>query len=151
MFGDTAARILIVDDEANARTALVELLRDDGYVVELAGDGLEALDKAAELAPDLVLTDLKMPGMSGLELLARLREGDPDLPVVVMTAFGEVENAVSAMRSGASDYLVKPLNVTELGAVIERELEQRRIRMEARRMRAQLSERYSFDNIEDRS
>jgi DNA-binding NtrC family response regulator len=140
-------RILIVDDEVNARTALCELLREDGYVVESAADAFKALGKFADFAPDLVLTDLKMPGMDGLQLLGRLRETDPDLPVVVMTAFGEVDTAVRAMRSGARDYLAKPVNVGELSIVVARELEQRRIRAEAGLLRARLAEKYSFANI----
>ncbi len=101
----------------------------------------------ADFAPDLVLTDLKMPGMDGLQLLDKLREGDPELPVIVMTAFGEVETAVRAMRAGARDYLTKPVNVGELSVVVARELEQRRIRAEAGLLRARLAEKYSFDNI----
>jgi DNA-binding NtrC family response regulator len=144
---ETTGRVLVVDDEVNARTALVELLRDEGYAVEAAADAFKALGKMAEFAPDLVLTDLKMPGMDGLQLLAKLREADPDLPVIVMTAFGEVETAVKAMRSGARDYLAKPVNVGELSVVIARELEQRKLRAEAGLLRARLSERYSFSNI----
>jgi two-component system, NtrC family, response regulator HydG len=94
-----------------------------------------------------VLTDLKMPGMDGLALLARVRENDPDLPVVMMTAFGEVETAVRAMQAGARDYLAKPVNVAELMVILARELEQRRIRQEAGLLRARLAEKYSFDNI----
>jgi two-component system response regulator HydG len=101
----------------------------------------------ADFAPDLVLTDLKMPGMDGLALLERLRADDPDLPVIVMTAFGEVETAVRAMRAGARDYLGKPVNVGELSVVVARELEQRRIRAEAGLLRARLSEKYSFESI----
>src|SRR5262245_15186206 len=108
---ETKGRILIVDDEVNARTALCELLRDEGYVAESAADAFKARGKMADFAPDLVLTDLKMPGMDGLQLLGRLLEDDPQLPVVVMTAFGEVETAVKAMRAGARDYLAKPVNV----------------------------------------
>jgi DNA-binding NtrC family response regulator len=144
---ETKGRILIVDDEVNARTALAELLRDEGYVVEAAADAFKALGKMADFAPDLVLTDLKMPGMDGLTLLGRLRDDDPDLPVLVMTAFGEVESAVRAMQSGARDYLAKPVNVAELSVVVAREMEQRRIRQEAGLLRARLSEKYSFDNI----
>jgi len=140
-------RILIVDDEVNARSALVELLRDEGYAVESAADGFKAVGKAAEFAPDLVVTDLKMPGMDGLQLLAKLRENDPDLPVIVMTAFGEVETAVKAMRAGARDYLAKPVNVGELSVVVARELEQRRLRAETGLLRQRLSEKYSFSNI----
>ncbi len=144
---ESKGRILIVDDEVNARTALVELLRDDGYTVEAAADAFKALGKVADFAPDLVVTDLKMPGMDGLQLLAKLREGDADLPVIVMTAFGEVETAVKAMRSGARDYLSKPVNVGELSVVVARELEQRRLRAETGLLRARLSEKYSFSNI----
>ena len=144
---ENRGRILVVDDEVNARTALLELLRDEGYVVESAADAFKALGKAADFAPDLVLTDLKMPGMDGLQLLAKLRETDADLPVIVMTAFGEVETAVRAMRSGARDYLSKPVNVGELSVVVARELEQRRLRAETGLLRARLSEKYSFENI----
>jgi DNA-binding NtrC family response regulator len=143
----TKGRILVVDDEVNARTALGELLRDEGYVIETAADGFKALGKVADFAPDLVLTDLKMPGMDGIQLLGRLHEQEPDLPVVVMTAFGEVETAVSAMRAGARDYLSKPVNVGELSVVLARELEQHRLRQEAGMLRARLAEKYSFDNI----
>ena len=144
---ENKGRILVVDDEVNARTALLELLRDEGYVVESAADAFKALGKVADFAPDLVLTDLKMPGMDGLQLLAKLRETDADLPVIVMTAFGEVETAVRAMRSGARDYLAKPVNVGELSVVVARELEQRRLRAETGLLRARLSEKYSFENI----
>jgi DNA-binding NtrC family response regulator len=140
-------RILVVDDEANARTALAELLRDEGYAVETAGDGFKAMGKIAEFDPDIVLTDLKMPGMDGLELLRKLRAEDEERVVVVMTAFGAVESAVSAMKEGAADYLAKPINVTELTLVLKRELERLRLRREAGLLRARLAERYSFQNI----
>jgi DNA-binding NtrC family response regulator len=147
LMAENKGRILVVDDETNARTALSELLRDEGYVVEAAADAFKALGKAADFAPDLVLTDLKMPGMDGLALLARLREDSPDLPVVMMTAFGEVETAVRAMQAGARDYLAKPVNVAELIVVVARELEHRRIRQEAGLLRARLAEKYSFESI----
>ena len=139
--------LLVVDDEANARTALAELLRDEGYTVETAADGFKALAKFSELSPDVVLTDLKMPGMDGLELLARLGESGSDAVILVMTAFGAVETAVSAMKAGAADYLTKPLDMNELLLVLERELERQRLRREAGQLRARLAERYSFDNI----
>ena len=119
---ESKGRILVVDDEVNARNALLELLRDEGYAVETAADGFKALGKMEEFAPDLVVTDLKMPGMDGIQLLGKIRESDADLPVIVMTAFGEVETAVGAMRAGARDYLSKPVNVGELSVVVEREL-----------------------------
>ena len=144
---ESKGRILVVDDEVNARNALLELLRDEGYAVETAADGLKALGKMEEFAPDLVVTDLKMPGMDGIQLLGKIRDSDADLPVIVMTAFGEVETAVGAMRAGARDYLSKPVNVGELSVVVEREMAARRLRAEAGLLRARLSEKYSFDNI----
>jgi two-component system response regulator HydG len=144
---NTKGRILVVDDEVNARNALTELLTEEGYQVDSAADGFKALGKVADLAPDLVLTDLKMPGMDGLQLLAKLHEADRDLPVIVMTAFGEVETAVRAMRDGARDYLAKPVNVGELSVVVARELEQRRLRAEAGLLRERVAEKYSFPNI----
>src|SRR6478752_2494511 len=140
-------RVLVVDDEANARTALSELLRDEGYAVDTAADGFKALGKLAEFAPDLVVTDLKMPGMDGIQLLGKIREGDPDLPVVMMTAFGEVETAVGAMRAGARDYLSKPVNVGELSVIVAREMAGRRLRAEAGLLRERVAEKYSFNNI----
>jgi DNA-binding NtrC family response regulator len=140
-------RVLVVDDEANARTALAELLRDEGYAVETAGDGFKALGKIAEFDPEVIVTDLKMPGMDGLELLRKLRAEDEDRVVIVMTAFGAVESAVVAMKEGAADYLAKPINVTELTLVLKRELERLRLRREAGLLRARLAERYSFQNI----
>ncbi|MDX2019547.1 MAG: sigma-54 dependent transcriptional regulator [Deltaproteobacteria bacterium] len=141
------ARILVVDDEANARNALFELLKEEGYAVETAADGFKALGKMSDFTPDLVLTDLKMPGMDGLELLRRVRESDEDAVVVVMTAFGAVETAVTAMRNGAADYLTKPINMNELLLVLNRELEHLRLRKESGQLKARLAERYKFENI----
>jgi DNA-binding NtrC family response regulator len=140
-------RILIVDDEANARTALAELLRDEGYAVETAADGFKALPKLDDFAPDVVVTDLKMPGMSGLELMEKVRERDANCVVIVMTAFGAIETAVQAMRQGAADYLTKPVNVDELSLVLKRELERKRLRTEAGQLRERLSERHRISNI----
>ncbi|MBI3202612.1 MAG: sigma-54-dependent Fis family transcriptional regulator [Myxococcales bacterium] len=140
-------RILVVDDEPNARTALAEILKEEGYQVETAADGFKGLARAEEFGPDLVLTDLKMPGMDGVELLRKLRHHASDLPVVLMTAFGAVETAVSAMREGAADYLTKPLNTDELVLVIDRALERVRLRRETHELKSQLTERYRFDNI----
>ena len=141
------ARILVVDDEANARTALAELLRDEGYQVETAADGFKALPKLADFSPDLVLTDLKMPGLDGMELMRRSRELDPERAVVMMTAFGAIETAVTAMREGAADYLTKPLDMGELSLVLERALERRRLRAETSQLRQRLAERHRIKSI----
>jgi two-component system, NtrC family, response regulator HydG len=145
--GMRKGRVLIVDDEATARSALGEILGDEGYKVRTASDGFRALATAEEFAPDVVITDMKMPGMDGLELLARLRNLDPEIAVVLVTAFGAVGPAVQAMRSGATDYLTKPLNSDELLVVLERAFESADLRRDARRMREQLADRVKFDNL----
>lgn len=143
----TKDRILIVDDEANARSALSELLSGEGYQVETAADGFKALRKLAEQRPHLVLTDLKMPGMNGLDLLRKMREQDPGVIVVVMTAFGAVETAVAAMRHGAADYLTKPLDFRALLLVLERELERARRRTDGWPGRARAARRDEFQKV----
>src|SRR5688572_16451002 len=140
-------RILIVDDEPNARTALAQLLREDGYAVEMAADGFKALPQLDEFGPDLLLTDVHMPGMNGLELLRKARELDPEMAVVMMTAHGAVDGAVAAMRQGAADYLTKPINFEELGIVLDRALERRRLRREAGLLRERLSVRHRISSI----
>jgi len=134
-------RILVVDDEPTARLGLEKLLRRKGYRVQSEADGEAALKAAGEFAPDVVVTDLKMPKMDGLELLKQLRAQDRDVPVIVATAFGEVASAVSAMRAGADDYLTKPLEIDELVLSIERAMERRALRSEAENLRRQLRER----------
>jgi DNA-binding NtrC family response regulator len=128
-------KILVVDDEAAARSALSELLRDEGYVVHTAGDGFKALGQLEEWSPDIVVTDVQMPGMSGIELMEKIRERVPAVGVVVMTAFGSVENAVAAMQAGADDYLTKPVHFPELLLILERLLESKALRQENERLR----------------
>ncbi len=135
------ARILVVDDEASARSGLEKLLTQSGYDVDTAKDGVEALERVAERSPDLVVTDLRMPNMDGMALLAKLREQDRDLPVLVATAFGDVSSAVDAMRAGAVDFLTKPIDFDVMSLAIERALERRAIRVEAENLRRQLRER----------
>ena len=135
------ARILVVDDEPSARSGLEKLLKQEGYVVETAPDGPTAIALAADNAPDLVVTDLKMPGMDGVELLRKLHETYRDLPVIVATAFGDVASAVAAMRSGAEDYLTKPLDFDTLVVVAERALQRKELRIETENLRRQLRER----------
>ncbi|WP_437808512.1 sigma-54-dependent transcriptional regulator [Sorangium sp. So ce1078] len=135
------SRVLVVDDEASARSGLEKLLRQEGYAVDAAADGVEALEVAAERPPDVVVTDLKMPKMDGVTLLGKLREQDPALPVIVVTAFGDVSSAVQAMRAGAEDYLTKPVDFDALLLSIERALERSALRVEAENLRRQLRER----------
>jgi two-component system response regulator HydG len=134
-------RILVVDDEPSARSGLEKLLRQEGYAVESAADGASALASFADKPADVVVTDLKMPRMDGMELLAKLREQDEEIPVIVVTAFGDVSSAVGAMRAGAADYLTKPVDFDALMVSIERVLERRDLRAEADVLRRQLRER----------
>jgi len=113
-------RILVVDDEANARAALSEILRDEGYDTETAADGFKALGKLEEFAPDVVLTDLKMPGLDGITFMEKQSAPSPQTVFVVMTAFGTITSAVSAIKKGADNYLTKPLDYEALSAVVER-------------------------------
>jgi len=143
----TLGRILVVDDEVNARTALAELLRDEGYDVETAADAFKALGKLEAFTPDVVVTDLKMPGMDGIELVKKIKQMEEPPAVVVMTAFGAVQSAVDAMRAGAADYLTKPINFEELLVVLGRVLEHQKLRAEAARLRQRLTERVSRQNM----
>ncbi len=138
---ETKARVLIVDDEASARSGLEKLLRHEGYTVNTAADGPSALSAFSEVVPQVVVTDLKMPGMDGLELLKQLKEIDRGLPVVVVTEFGDVASAVAAMRAGADDYLTKPVDFDALTLAIERSLERSELRQEAEVLRRQVRER----------
>ena len=140
-------RVLVVDDEVNARTALAELLTDEGFEVETAADAFKALGKVDTFAPDVVVTDLKMPGMDGIELVQRLRALDDPPAVVVMTAFGAVQSAVEAMRAGASEYLTKPINLDELLVSLARVLEHQALRREARQLRQRVRDRVAPANI----
>jgi DNA-binding NtrC family response regulator len=142
-----SGRILVVDDEVNARTALAELLKDEGFDVEMAADAFKALGKYESFAPHVVLTDLKMPGMDGIELVKKLRAYEDPCDVIVMTAFGAVETAVEAMRAGASDYLTKPLNFDELLIVLNKVLENSQLRRETSQLRARVRDRVAPNNI----
>jgi DNA-binding NtrC family response regulator len=140
-------RILVVDDEANARTALAELLRDEGYEVETAADAFKALGKYESFAPHIVVTDLKMPGMDGIELVKKIRASDEVTGIIVMTAFGAVQSAIDAMRAGAAEYLTKPLNFDELLVVLAKVLETQALRRETRQLRQRVRERVAPGNI----
>ena len=148
---ESRGRILIADDEEAARRSLGQILGEDGYEVVLAPDGEEALRLVAEETPDILLTDLRMPGMDGYELLARIRQGFPDVSVVIMTAHGTIKSAVEALREGAEDYLTKPIDVEELEHLLDRILKRNRLVAETRMLRERLDDKYRFENIIGRS
>jgi DNA-binding NtrC family response regulator len=143
------SRILVVEDEEKLRRVIELHLAACGYEVEKAGTAEEAL-RLADRA-DLILTDLRLPGMDGIELLSILQRQDSRIPTVVMTAFGSVEKAVEAMKAGAVDFLMKPFSLDHLEAVLAKALEFRALRDENRQLREELGRRYSFENIVGRS
>jgi DNA-binding NtrC family response regulator len=143
--------ILIVEDEAKMRRLLELNLGEDGFTTFSAGDAETGLKLLRENPVDLVVTDLKLPGMNGLEFLQAVKRQNVALPVVVMTAFGTVETAVEAMKAGASDYVLKPFSLAEMRMVIRKELDVRNLREENRSLREALGKRYAHPNIVARS
>jgi len=143
----TKGRIVVIDDEVNAAVALETLLKEDGYEVGRAHDARGGLQLLEKVAPDVVLTDLRMPGMDGIELLAKIKEIRPETMVIVMTAYGTVKTAVKAMKLGAEDYLSKPIDVEELEVILQKALEKKGLLEEARTLRERLEHKYRFDNL----
>jgi two-component system, NtrC family, response regulator HydG len=135
------ARILIVDDEPDVLGFMQQLLETRGYEVDTATGGEQALLLLTDAAPALLITDLRMPHMSGLDLLEKVRLLNPNLPGIVLTAAGDISSAVRAMRAGAADYLSKPVDVGALLLAVERALEHRDLQTEAENLRSQLSAR----------
>ena len=143
--------VLIVEDEAKMRRLLELNLGEDGFATLSAGEAETGLKLLRENSVDLVVTDLKLPGMNGLEFLQAIKRQNATLPVVVMTAFGTVETAVEAMKAGASDYVLKPFSLSEMRMVIRKELDVRDLREENRSLREALGKRYAHPNVVARS
>ncbi|HET8644997.1 MAG TPA: sigma-54 dependent transcriptional regulator, partial [Vicinamibacteria bacterium] len=140
-------RVVVIDDEVNAAAALETLLNEDGHEVWRANDARAGLALLEKTDPDVVLTDLRMPGMDGLELLSRIKEARPDTMVILMTAYGTVKTAVKAMQMGAEDYLGKPLDMDELEVVLRRALEKKRLLQETAMLRERVTDKYRFENL----
>jgi DNA-binding NtrC family response regulator len=140
--------ILVVDDEEAQRTVLAGFLRKRGFEVLASASVDEALKLAASRTIDLVLTDLKMPGRTGVDLLDGIREINPEVPVVLMTAFGTVASAVDAMKHGAADFLTKPIDLDQLEVLVARTLERRALVSENRELRRQVESRYRLSGLE---
>ncbi|MDP2644957.1 MAG: sigma-54 dependent transcriptional regulator, partial [Desulfobacterales bacterium] len=139
--------ILIVDDEKNYLSILSAVLEDEGFEALTANSGHEALEILESSDVDVVLTDMKMPVMDGIALLERIKEKDPDLPVITMTAYGSVERAVEAMQKGAYNYLLKPFDNERLILYAKKANEMYRVVKENRRFRNDAESQYSFGNI----
>jgi DNA-binding NtrC family response regulator len=144
-------RILVIDDEPEMVENLVRILRREGYRCLSASDAAKGVELLDAHHPDLVLTDLKMPGMDGMEVLRRAHALDPALPVIMITAFQTVESAVAAIKQGAFDYLPKNFTVDQLRVTVERALRQRSLQVENRNLREQLQTTFRFESLLGRS
>ena len=143
--------ILVVDDEKSLRRILEVQLEQRGYTVTTAENGTDALGRLQTTHFGLIISDLRMPGLSGLDLLKEIRHVSPQSKVIILTAFGTVETAVEAMQSGAYHYVTKPVNFNELALVVERAFEHARLVQEVTALRESINERYGFENIVGRS
>ncbi len=143
--------ILIVDDEKNYLVVLEALLTPEGFEIVPAGNAAQAVSTIRDADLDLVITDLRMPGMSGMELLKESKRLKPELPVIVMTAYGTIETAVEAMKEHAYDYITKPFQNEQLKLTVRKALENHRLIRQNRILRAALSERFKFGNITGKS
>ena len=143
--------ILIVDDEKNYLVVLEALLGSEGYEIVATVDAKAAINTAREADLDLVITDMKMPGLSGMDLLEKIKVVKPEMPVIMMTAFGTIEMAVEAMRKGAYDYIQKPFENEQLKLTVRKALNNYRLIKENRLLTEALSDRFRFDNIVGKS
>src|SRR3954451_5397822 len=144
---DSVKHLLLVEDEAPLRTAIAEQLADHGYQVEQVGTGEAALAKLAEFAFDVIVTDLRLPGVDGSAVVEAAVARYPDIVAIVVTGYGTVKDAVEAIKRGAWDFVSKPFQIDELLHVLDAALEQRRLRSENAYLRAQLEERYRFTGM----
>jgi len=140
-------KILVIDDEQNIRKMLTRVLSPEGFIVKEANNGLEALKRLQEENYSLVLLDLKMPGLNGIETLKKIRKNDLNLPVIMMSAYGSIPEAVEAMKLGALDYLIKPFDIEELKIIIKRAIKQYELEVENIYYREEEEKRFNFDEI----
>ena len=139
--------VLIVDDERTLARAIKAFLAESGYEAEVAGDGEQALGLLESLRPDVVFSDVRLPGMTGIELLRRIREFDAAIPVVIMTAYGTIEGAVEAVKLGAFDYLKKPVDLEELKLLADRARETSQLKQELSYYRSRAAQPVRFGEV----
>jgi two-component system response regulator PilR (NtrC family) len=145
------SKILVIEDEKNMREILKILLEGEGYEVSTARDGTEGLGWLNRDIFDLIITDIKMPGVDGFQILRKAQEISPETLVVMMTAFGTTESAIEAMKSGAYDYIHKPFKIDEIRLVVRNALEKRKLRGEVSILREELQTKYKLENLVYRS
>lgn len=148
---DRKTTILVVDDDPGHRMTLKTILKSWGYHSEEAGDGTEAVEKVHESPSDLILMDVRMAVMSGIEALKRIKEYNPAIPILIMTAYSSVESAVEALKAGAYDYLTKPLDFDALKITVERALEHKNLKAENEALREKLYSDFDLKNIVGKS
>src|SRR3954471_12272683 len=148
---DGQKHLLIVDDETPLREAIAEQLGDHGFMVEQAGSGEQAIERLAAFAFDILITDLRLPGIDGRQLLDAARERYPEIIPIVITGYGTVKDAVDAIKQGAADFITKPFQFDALLHVLHSALEQRRLKSENAYLRSQLEQRYRIDGLVGRS
>ncbi len=140
-------RILFVDDDREMRQLIVDFFHSEGYKVTEAANGKDALEQLSDEEFDVVITDLRMQEMDGLSLLRQIRIGSPNLPVILITAFGSIETAVEAIKEGATNFIPKPLKMQTLKAIVDKAVEQKWLVEENEMLKEELQEKYSFHNI----
>ena len=144
---ESAKHLLLVDDEAALREASAERLGDHGFIVEQAGNGEDALARLSEFAFDVIITDLRLPGVDGRAVLESALERYPEIIAIIITGFGTVKDAVNAIKQGAADFITKPFQFDALLHVLHSAMEQRRLKSENAYLRSQLEERYRIDGL----
>ena len=140
-------KILAVDDSSSVLNLLEAILKEEGYVVDSALDGLQAMECIENEAYNMVLTDLMMPGMGGMELLERVKKLDENIPIIILTAYGSIETAIEAMKVGAYDYIAKPFSPDELVLKVGRLLQEEELKSENLKLKEELGIKYEFKNI----
>ena len=140
-------RILLADDEEIVIRSCLRILSEDMYQIDTARNGLEAIEKVAENDYDMLILDIMMPKLTGMEVLQRVKETHPDIDVIMITGLNQIDTAVKAMKLGAFDYLPKPFDPEELELVVARAFERRKLLQENVNLKKEVSARYSFENI----
>jgi two-component system, NtrC family, response regulator AtoC len=149
--GERGGRILVADDDRSSRDLMTKILSSAGYQVLAVGDGKEAIAHAGEPGVELVVSDIRMVEKDGLEVLSVFREKARDVPVILVTAFGNIDGAMDAIRRGAFDYISKPYDVDQIQVVVQRALQQRRLSLENRELKQKIRDKYALESIVGRS
>ena len=144
---ENGRRILVTDDEEMIRDLLSETFQKKGYTVQTTANGREALQRIKEDRWDLLVTDLRLPDISGMEILSRVKKKNPELGIIMITAYGSIKNAVKAMKQGAFDYITKPFNLDEMELVVKKFFEYKNLIDENLYLRSELDKKFNFENI----